>query len=544
MAETPQADRARDVIALYNAEEAKAANFRNLYQDTADLMYPRHDQITSKSTPGEQKTDELIDTTGVSASLEMVNGLSQNLIGPRFFALRASNREVNNNEAVKWYLSIVADITHEQLFSSNFRSQFNSWLRSLVVFGTGNIFSEYTTELNFRDWDIASYLIKENSKGIVDTVMGKIVYTARQASQEWDDPGRSVVEAMKNEKDWEKLFEFIFQVRPREKWNPRFRDSTNMPFESVYVSVKDKVIVSEGGFREFPYAVARWTKAPNEIWGRGEGTFLLPEVRAMQAMKRDFLECGNRHNNPALEVLASFPGTVKMGPRAINFVQEMGTIKAVDQHALGNFVITKEVLEMQQEVVRKGFKNDIFVQLANLKGDRRTTVEIRERIAEGLQRLGPPIFLLLNEGLSPLIERTVFLLIRNGILPRVPPELQGQQFEIEYLGRLVLQLKSHQAAGAQDWLFMIGEVSKIFPEATDVVNIDSVVRRFGETSGVNVDDMNSEEEVEAIRQERAEQMAAQRQLELAGAMASGYKDVKDAPEEGSPAAGLMETIGV
>jgi len=534
--------RAKDIKSLYDREYAKAANFRALHQRTADLVYPRSDQITRVSSPGVEKGQRIHDPTAVMASLEMMSGLSQNLIAPgnRFFSLRASDRKVNSKEKVKRYLSFVTDITHEQLFSSNFLLQYNSTLRALGVFGTGNIFSEYTTFLNFKDIDIGSYLIIENSKGRVDTVMEKFSYTARQASQEWGDKaGKSVLEEMKDEKNLNKDFEFIHLVRPREKWNPRYKTSDNMPIESVYVSVKDDVIVSEGGYNEFPYHVARWIKAPNEVWGRGQGTFGLPYIQQLQTMERAFKECANKHNNPALEVLSTFPPPVRTGPGALNWVEELGSIRAIQQQALGNFVVTKEALEMQQELVRKIFFNDIFVQLANLKGDRRTTVEIRERIGEGLQRLGPPIGRIQEEQLSPLIERAVFLLIRNGIIPEPPRELSGQNFEIEYVGRLALELKSHQARGAQQWILSIAEMNELFPEAADIVNVDSATRRLGETFGVNIDDMRSEEEVAEIRQARAEQQAAQRQLEMASAMADGYKNAKDAPEEGSPASQLM-----
>ena len=538
-------NKAKSIIALFNRENSKASNFRSLYQNVADLMYPRNDQITSHTTPGVEKTNQLFDTTGAMASLEMASGLSQNLIAPsqKFFALQATDRELNANETVKMYLSKATDIAHEQMFSSNLVLQLNGTLRAMSCFGTGNIYSEYTTFLNYMDHDIGSYLIIENNKGRVDTVLRKFVFTARQAAQEWgEDACKSVIEALKTEETQQKELEFIHLVRPREAWNPRFKDNINMPFESVYVSIKDQVIVSEGGFREFPYHVARWTKAPNEVWGRGQGTFALPDVRSLQAMKRDFMECANKHNNPPLEVLEHFDGIVDVSPNATNYVQETGTIKGIQQQALGNFVVSKEMLDMQQELVRKAFFNDIFNQLGQLTGDRRTTVEIRERIGEGLQRLGPPIGRIQEELLSPLIERTVFMLIRNGVIPEPPEELSGQPFEIEYVGRLALELKSHQARGAQQWILSIAEMAELFPTALDVVNVDSAVRRLGETLGVNVDDMNSQEVVAQIRQARAEQQAAQQQMEMASAMADGYGKVTGAPEEGSPAKGLMESV--
>ena len=135
--------RAVELIKQYEREEADSYNFRNLYQKTADLMFPREDQITRVTEPGREKTDHLYDPTAVMASMEMASGLSQNLIPPgqRFFMIEAVDKEVNANDIVKRYLSYVTDVTHEQLFASNFLSQFNETLRSLVVFGASCLFS-------------------------------------------------------------------------------------------------------------------------------------------------------------------------------------------------------------------------------------------------------------------------------------------------------------------------------------------------------------------------------------------------------------------
>jgi len=540
--------RAVDIIKLYEHEESKVVNFRSLFQDVSDYMRPRDDQITRKSSPGISKTDRLFDPTGVMAAVEMTSGLSQNLIAPgqEFFMLRMTDRELNNQEAVKEFLTRTTDTVHEQLFGSNFLLQLNESLLALVLFGTCNLYSEFTTALNFRDYDIGSYIILESSKRRVDTMLMKISLTARQAVQEWGkDVGAKILEATKDLKKQNDPFEFIYLVQPRQKRNPRLRDTLNMPFESLIVGVKDKTIISEGGFREFPHHVARWTRAAHEVFGRGQGTFALPAVKMLQQMNRDFIECANKHNNPPLEVLNTFDGQVKVFPGARNEVGEMGSIKALDRGVLGNFPITEKILAAQQQLVKNLFYNDVFVQLANLKGDRRTAVEIRERIAEGMHRLGPPIRRLLEELFTPLIERVVGLLARNGKLTDLPPELDDKDFEIEYIGRLAMELKSHQARGGMQLVASVAEIDQANPEAnaSDNINFDSLVRRLAETFGTNADDIASVEEVEAKRRQRAEQLAAQQQLQLAAMAAQGYKDTSKAAEGGSPAAELQEAIG-
>ncbi len=536
-------ERVDKILALFNSEEAKAANFRTLYQDTADLIFPREDRITNFSTPGDKKHDKIIDETGVMASIEMASGLSQSLFPPgqRFFVIEASEKDLNDNEDVKRFLGTITDSVHEELFNSNFFLQSNETLRSLSVFGTGCLFSEFTTQLNFRDYDIGAYLPLENKDGIIDGIFVEFEHTAQQAFDKWgESAGRNVLEALQDMKTKGKIFKFIHYVQPRGQFNPTLSNNLNMPWESVFLNKKEKIIVEEKGFDEFPYSVVRWAKSSNEVFGRGQGLQALPNVRMLQWMKAGLIENANKQNNPPLEVLDTHENEVRVSPGAINNVGELGTIAALERGALGNFAITKDILEIQQTLVKKTFFNDVFVQLADLKGDRRTTVEIRARIAEGLRRIGPPIGRLYSEWLTPQIERVILLLGRNGRLPLAPPELQGRDFKIEYIGQLALELKSFQANAAEQWLGIIGAMTEIWPDAKDIPNVDSIAKRIGATRGVNTEDINTNEIIENKREARLQQQQLEQQLLMAQAAGQAYKDGSGAAEEGSPSRELQE----
>ena len=537
---------AQELIALFNHEETKVFNFRALYQDVADLMFTRESQITTKRVPGEEIF--LSDPTGENAAIEMASGLFINWFPPgqRFYNIVMSDRRLNEIEVVKRTLGQITEISHEKRAASNFVLQANETLRSLVTFGTANMFSEWIPGigLNYRDYDIAQYLIMQNSKGLIDTVMIELPYTARQAIQEFGEgnAGKSVTEAMKDIKKQNDIFKFIWIVHPRQQRNPRLTDNLNMPFESVFVSLKDKIKIgginpkgrsNENGFPEFPFMVPRWSQSSSEVWGRGPGTRAVPTVRGLQGIKNDLLESGGKWNDPPLEVDPSYDGEVKVFKGAINFT-EPGSIKAIDQGVRGNFPITKDILEMERKEVKEIFLNDIFVQLRDLKGDRRTTLEIRERLVEGLQRLGLSYGKITQEWLNPLVTRDIMLLLRNGELPPLPPEMQGQSFKIEYVGRLAMELKGQQARGWQQWVAVGAELQTVFP-ALDNVRMDEGYKRLGETLGVAIEDVASEDEVETKRENRALKEQQALELEMARVAGQAYPGTTKAPEVGSPA---------
>jgi len=541
--------RAESIIAERNRERSKQANFRSLWQETADLIFPRENRITSSTTAGIDKSRDVCDTTAIMDSQDMASGLSSTFIPPgrSFFGLKVRDRELAKNEEVNRYLSEASEITHDELFSSNFLLQLNETLRSLVVFGTGNLFSEWdnsTGRLNFKDFDISLYQILEDAGGNVNTVILTFDRTARQAADAFgtENLGPEILKALEKPETENNAFEFIHRVGPRRDRNVRLSDNLNMPFESVYVDVKGRKIVAEGGFEEFPFAVVRWMKSSYEKYGRGQGTEVLGDVKVLQQIKMDFIECGNKWNHPPLEIEDTFEGTPNMSPDAVNLVRKVGTIQGISPTAMGNFPITREMLEFQQDIIHRAFFRDVFVQLADLKGDRRTTVEIYERIKEGLRRLALPVARLESELFDKVITRSVLLLIRNGRIAPIPPELAGQPFGIEYTGVLALALRSQQAKGFMQFAATVGELAAIFPEATDIIDIDDALPDIARSFGVKTEHLASEAQIAEKRRIRAEQLQAQQLLQAGMAAAEGYGKTNKAPEEGSPAGELINAV--
>ena len=532
--------KAVEIIKEQEREEILAANFRNLYQDVADQMLPRENQIIGVRTPGEDKSKQIFDPTAMLDLQDMVSGLSAAFFPPGelAFGLTVKDRQLANVDAVKRYLALASQITHDELFASNFMLQLNETLSSLIGFGTGNLYSEWVagTGLNFKDWDVSFYTIKQNSAGLVDTVIIKYPLTARQAVQEFggDNVGEKVLDAYKNADTVSKVFPFIHRVRPRGERNPNFTDFLNMPFESLYVNVDEQKLVDEGGFDEFPYAVPRWKKSSNEKYGRGQGTIALSVSKELQQMHADFVECGNKWNNPPREVLDNaVEGRVDVRPGADNRVTAMNSIRALDEGLRGNFPITKDMLEFVQAIIHRIFFKDVFAPLAELTGDRRTTLEIRERVKQAVKKLAGPIYRLQSELFTPIITRSVLLLIRNGVIPYPPAELEGRGFGIEYISELALAIRDQQSQAFIQLADLVSALDPVFPGAKDIINIDRALPDIAFTFGTKVEHLSTREEIEETRRVRAEQLAEQKAIEAAQALAQGYGQTTKAPEEGS-----------
>jgi len=387
--------KAEEIIDIRNRELRAQANIRSLWQKTANKLYP-YVQIDATYEPGSMRTTEIYDQTPILDAEDMVSGLKQILIpsGQPFFAIKTGG---NTSDSIQRYISYLTEAAHEAIYTSNFITEFDEVLRSLIIFGPASIFSEWTpkTGLNYKNCVLGSYQFLENSKKLVDGIVLTIKYTPRQAIEEFgkDNVGKEVMEAFAEPKKQNDLFNFIYLVRPREIINPNLSRSytNNMPWESIVVNEKEKLIVSESGFVEFPYHSARWKRPANEKHGRGIGTEILPQIKVLDRTMRNWIDVGNLWANPPREVLYSVDGPVRVTPGAKNIVQEMNSIRALDSGLNGNFPITEKGLDRQQELIHRAFFRDAFSPLDDLTGDRRTTLEIRERIKSTWHKIGPPV---------------------------------------------------------------------------------------------------------------------------------------------------------
>ncbi len=535
------------IIEMRNIEKSAQSNIRNLWQDTSNFVYP-YVQITSKFEDGTRRTRDIFDLTPMLDSEDMVSNLKHILFpaGQVFFAIKVGNN-TKLPDHIQRYISMLTEVTHDHIFNSNFITELDEVLRSLIHFGPASIFSEWTTKtgLNYRNSVIGSYQLIENSKKLVDGIIITIEYTPRQAIEEFGGlAGEDIIAAANDPKKVNTRFEFIYIIQPRKDVNRNIsqRINTNMRWEEQVVNVKEKLIVFESGHPEFPYHTARWKRPANEKNGRGISTELLPQIKVLQRMNRDFNEVGNKWANPARETLSSFEGKYRTFPGANNVVRELPSSRAVDQGLNGNFNITVEAMKMQRDIIDRAYFKNAFNPIDDLTGDRRTTLEIRERIRGTWPKIGVPVARIWYEQIAPLVERSILLLIRNGVVERPPSELEGINFGLDFVGPFALELRSQQSKAFQEWAFVVGELEAAFPGATDNVDSDDAIQRLGRNLGVNTEDMASEEQRTEKRDVRA--LKEQQQLELAAIQAGGqaYQSATKAPEEGSPAEAVMSGV--
>jgi len=540
---------ARSVIDLWKRELRNQQPHRNLWQQASDRVLPRMNRITNERSPGEDKSLLVYDDTPQESLREMTAGLSSSTVqtGQHFYEIRLRDQELAEREDGDRAIWKLVEDAHIELFTSNFVSRYNQMLAPYAGLGQGCLYSEFSRKslkLTFKNIDIADYVFLENADGEIDVVVVSFTLTARQAIQNYGEENlpKDIQDAATKADRADEKFKFLHIVRPRTDRNTNKRSWRHMPFESLHVAVESQQVVREGGYRQMPFIIFRWIVAAGEKYGRGQGTEYLARFKVLDRMVQDYVDAANRWAHPPYEKRQDFEGEVDLRPDGENVVMEIGSVKAVDQRMLGNMPITDQIIKLYTDKVEKVFFVDVFRSLSQLTGNQRmTTLEVSERLREGMKRISP-MASQLYEDMNRLIERVTDLLIEHRRVV-LPPELGGAEWSIEYLGALALALRDKEAAGFMRFSEFAMNVATVSPESLDTVNWDEAMPDMAKSLGVKSTHISTQERIDAIRKARAEQQEAEHAMPASETAAKVYKQTREAPEEGSPAEALMGAVG-
>jgi len=517
-----------DIIRRFDKLKSGRTSWESMWESVTDYVAPRRGGISTVKTKGGARMDKVFDCTAIDSNDVFAAGLYGHLCNGRWLLLK----DQNPGKGDDWF-GEATRILLEELSVSNYGQMIHSYFKTLGSIGTACLFVEQgeVTALNFREFHISTYVIAENNKGLVDTLYRKFTYTARQAVQEWgeENVGKTVQKAYKDKKDDE--FEFIHAVYPRVERDDTKIDKENLPFASVYIAVKDKKIIEEGGYTELPFMVTRLDKEATEIYGRSPGMKMLPEIKLLNKMVKTTLKAAEKVVDPPLQVPDDgFISPFKTIPGGLMYYRA-GTQDRVEPLQTGGDIgLGLEMENQRREAIKRAFFVDLFLLLADKTN--MTATEVLERVEEKLVLLGPMLGRLQSELFSPLVSRVMGILLRAGKLP--PPPEGVEAYEIEYLGKLAIAMKLIEVKAMRDAIGYIAPLAETNPAVMINLNEDKITRGVCERLGVPVDWLRSEEEVAQIVEQQQQQAQEQRMLEAGMQIADAVPKVSKKVEAGSP----------
>lgn len=527
--------RVKKYIKLYDKLKAKRVNWENMWEEVAKYCDPNSsDSFTDapSTLDGERKTFYNMTSAPINAATRGASVL-YSLLTPhsaRWHTLVAATREERESLEVRRYLDDVLDELYFQRYqaTADFNRNIQAVWFSSVLYGTGVMYVDGAPEggLRYRAIHLSETYLDKDFAGNVSTVIRRFKLSAEEAVEMFGDglPEKIVKDAEAG-REGERVF--IHVVRPRSGRNPAAKTQMNMPFESVYICLDEKMIIREGGYKTFPYLVVRYQVAAGETYGRSPAINLLPSIKMLNQIEHDRLNVCNRLGNPTylahdddvIQAKALLPGKVAFGglsPAGQKLVQPLDVPSGELPHI-------ENAIEAHMRMIADAFLLTLFQILTDTPT--MSATEALERAREKAFLMSPTGGVFQGQPLGLFVERELDLLNSQKRLPALP---MGYN-EIEMLPEFTSPLNKAERAGEAAGVLRTIESLLAVVNATqdmsvlDVFDTVKTARFLADANSVPANIMSTDEEIEAKKASRNEQATVQQAIQAAPAVSALLK---------------------
>jgi hypothetical protein len=521
------------------ALEAARQPHEHHWRDCFDYSFPeRGDGFYGEKNDAsalQAKRARLMDGTStdsgqILAAAIMSGGTPSN---SRWFGLSTGD---DSDEEARWF-DLCAEAVFEFIHGSNYDAVGFEACTDLVPAGWFVLFIDSDREkggLHFDLWPLPScYIAASKSGGMPDTLVRTYELSAEQAVKDFGEEAVSdkIRKAMADGKPDEK-FKFCQYIYPRAEEATGVR-AKNLPFASCHVELETQKLVRESGYHECPFVAPRWAKLPNSDYAVGPMFRALPDVKQLNRLVQ--LEDTNLDMAVSGMWIAEDDGvlnprTVKVGPRKIIVANSVDSMKSLVSGAKFELSFTKK--EQLQAAIKRTLMAD---QLAPQDGPVRTATEIHVRTQMIRQLLGPIYGRMQAEWYQPMINRCFGLALRAGALPPPPQSLAGRSYNVVFVSPMAKAQKLEEVNAVESSLAAVGQLALATQDmgVWDNINMEESVSIILEGRGAPARVGRSQEEIAAIREERAKAQQQDQQRQQQAEMAQ-----KVAPQMAKNAGGV------
>lgn len=500
------------------------SNWDTYWDDIARYILPKKDNVFGQRVTGQKLEDFLFDNTSVHSNELLASALHGMLTNPSsiWFGLGTGIEEIDQADDVRKWLQDTVFRLISILNNSNFQTQVHEYYLDIGSFGTGVVKVEEDDKdiIRFQSRPIYEHFIAENNLGKVDTVYRCFKFSLKQIMEEWGEEAFDEELRKKFEDDPGHEEEIIHAVEPRSivGIDSKLKElPKNMQFRSAYVLKKTKKVLEEGGFKENPYVVARWTKTSGEIYGRSPGMKALADIKMLNAMMKVTIQAAQVTVAPPIQVPDDgvlLP--IKLNPLATNFFRA-GSKDRIEPIITGARPdIGLDIMENVRERVRQAFFID---QLQLNEGPQMTATEVLQRTEEKLRLLGPILGRQHYEFLEPVIARVLRIALDRDQLKPLPAKLEDAilsgsgKLQVRYTSQIAKAQKTSEADNFTRMLQTIMPLMEMKPGMMDNFDEDVLARKMAEVFDVHHTVIKDIKERDQERQARAQQEQQQMALE-------------------------------
>lgn len=482
--------------------------------------------------------ERIVNSHGMEAVDTMAAGMASGMTTPMrpWFQLGTTDPDLTKFQPVKEWLAQVMERMYAVLAKSNMYQTWTNLYAEIGAFGTGCeiILPDYKSVIRGRNFTIGEYFLGNGPDNRVNSFARQYWMTVGQIVAEFGYKNCSpfVQSAYKqNNVDAWRLMRHL--IEPNDDRIADRADFKGKKFRSVTweeSSASDTAARVEG-YNEFPVQGPRWQITTTaDTYGRSPGWKALGDSKMLQKMEKDKLKALDKVVDPptqadgSVDAVNTLPGGLS---RTSSTVPNAG-VKAVYQ-IQPDFKAIQEMITQVEQRIDRAFYVDLFKMMISDDRPAVTAREIVERHEEKLQMLGPVIDALEFELLDPAIDRIFNIMMRAGLIPPAPVDLQGHELKIEYISTLAQAQKMVGTTSIEQGLRFTGSLVSVYPEVADNVDPDKTVKKYMDMVGAPPELVRSDDEVAKIRSDRAKKQQAQEQAAAMERMTEGAKTLSQTP---------------
>lgn len=411
-------------------------------------------------------------------------------------------------------LEKMREIVFTAIQLSNFDLSIAEWLLELVVAGMACMLVQQGDEDNpivYQCVTQAHVAVREGAFGKIDLISRQHKMRHSLVKQTWPDARFEDLDKAKLAEDPElDLVDVCYWSMEDRVW-----------YYDVIVTgglgkgEKEKRIV-ERQHEICPWVIARWSKAAGEAQGRSMVMLALPDARVLSSVKSYLL----RHAALAIGGVWMVrndgvinANNVRIFPGATIPVRSTGGTAGgasiAPLQATADVNLAQLVIQDLVQSIHKVMLNDGMPEISD---GVRTATELLERLKELQQSMGAPFSRVLKEGIIPMLEATIAILGKMGVIPVAQGQkvkLNNGQIQVRFASPLVQGQSIRDVEVLQQAAMITQQLSGSTEAVAVSFKVEDAGAWVGAKLGVDPSIMRTPAERVEFQQKAAQVLAAQ-----------------------------------
>lgn len=505
--------------------EAERSTWIPHWKELSEVILPRNSRFfISDRNNGAKRHNNIIDSTATRALRVLSAGMMSGMTSPArpWFRLALANEDLMDHGPVKRWLADVRRLMLNIFARSNVYLTLHSMYEDLGVFGTSCTLhmSDFDRVVHLYHSPIGEYCLASDYRGNVNTVYRHFEKTVGEIVGEFGlENCSTTIKRLHSAGTLDAWVPIVHAIEPRVDRDPRKRNAKNKAFRSCYFEPGEDAtgkMLRESGFDDFIGMAPRWNKNSGDVYGMSPGMEVFGDVKQLQHEQLRKANGIDFQTKPPVQVPASLRGKdVNMLPGGKTYVDAPSADKAIRTLFDVNINLEHLLIDIQdvRERIRAGFYADLFLMISQADTTNMTATEVAERHEEKLLMLGPVLERLHNELLKPLIDNTFTAMMKAGILPPPPQELQGVEIDVEFVSMLAQAQRAVGVNSIDRFVGSLGVVAQFKPDVLDKLDADQWADAYADMLGVDPELIVATEDAAIVRQQRAQAQAQAQQME-------------------------------